>query len=138
MADYGPTENTPCGVAATALLRGAEQWTRAQCELLSGVELVWAQWAERQRAAFEASAGTLRQMAGCRSLADVAQLQRDWLSEAAKRGTANVGALTSDAVTLSQLAAGLGRNGEARGWAAPLRGAAPAEQHPPEQRQAAE
>jgi hypothetical protein len=47
----------PPGSAATAsVLREAEAWASAQCELLSGVEAMWTGWMQRQREAIDASA----------------------------------------------------------------------------------
>jgi len=48
--------------AAAALLREAEAWASAQCELLSGVEAMWVGWMQRRREALDASARSLTQI----------------------------------------------------------------------------
>jgi len=44
------------------LLREAEAWASAQCELLSGVEAMWVGWMQRRREALDASARSLTQI----------------------------------------------------------------------------
>lgn len=145
MTEFNRTESA-AGAAApaapiAAMLREAESWTRAQCELLSGIEAIWAQWMQRQRAAIDASAGALQQMTGCRNFVDLMHIQQQWFADAVRRGASDVSALTSDAVALGRLAAGMqtSRAG-APDRPSPPRTAPPAHagEHRAEQRQAAE
>jgi len=73
------------GAAAAAWLRDAQAWTGLQCELLSGIEALWAECARRQSEAIEASARTLQGLFDGRHLIEIAQLQRDWVASATRR-----------------------------------------------------
>ena len=74
--------------AMTAWLRDAQAWTGLRCELLSGIDALWAVCAKRQTEAIETSARSLQGFFDGRHLLEMAQLQRDWLASAARR-TAN-------------------------------------------------
>lgn len=74
------------GAVTAAFLRDAQAWTGLQRELLSGVEALWTEYAQRQSEAMAASARTLSALLDGCPLVEVAQLQRDWLASAA-RGT---------------------------------------------------
>ncbi len=87
------------------MLREAEAWTRAQCELASGIGVIWTDWLKRQREAIDASARSLQQMFECRNPADFAQIQQQWIADAARRGAADISALACDAMTLTWWAA---------------------------------
>lgn len=72
------------GAVTAAFLRDAQAWTGLQRELLSGVEALWAECAQRQNEAMAASARTLSALLDGRPLVEVAQLQRDWLTNVAQ------------------------------------------------------
>jgi hypothetical protein len=72
------------GAVRTAFLRDAQAWTGLQRELLSGVEALWAEYAQRQNEAMAASARTFSALLDGCPFVEVAQLQRDWLASAAR------------------------------------------------------
>jgi hypothetical protein len=123
----------PGGVIAR-MLREAEHWTAVQCELLTGIEKMWAQWMERQRDAVGASIEALRQMGDCRNVADLLQLQQQWLADNMHRGAADISALASEAVSIGQSAV-LSQKSRNRSARRPM---TPAGERLAEQRQAAE
>lgn len=84
------------GALAAALLRDAETWTGLQCELLTGVEALWAEWARRQNEAFETSAQAWRRLYDGSGMAELGQIQRDWLAGAARRTAEAIGRWASD------------------------------------------
>lgn len=92
----------PGSAVAVGVLREAEIWTSAQCELLSGMGARWADWMTRQCEAIDASSRALLQMYECRTLADLAELQRRWFADAARRGASDFGAWASDAVAVTR------------------------------------
>jgi phasin protein len=103
----GPTAGRVPGDALTAaMLREAEAWTSAQGELLSATEAMWSEWIRRRREALDASSRSLQQMCGCRSLADLARVQQEWLTDAVRRTVSDIGALASDAADLTGRIAG--------------------------------
>ena len=112
------------GAFASGVLREAEVWTSAQCELLSGMGALWTQWARRQREAIDASSRSLQRMCECRSLADLVQIQQQWLADAAQRGAADLGTLASDAAALTSRVAAVTRPRPS--GSAPARTGAPA------------
>jgi hypothetical protein len=113
---------TPGGAVATGVLRQAEAWTTAQCELGSGMGAIWADWLRRQQEAIDASARSLQQMFECRSPVDFAQIQQQWLADAARRSAGDISALASDSIALTCRVAGTDRQG-GRGQSPPVRGA---------------
>ena len=138
--DGGAASGTaPGGAVAAGVLREAESWTSAQCELLSGIEELWADWMKRQREAVDASIRSLRQMCECRAFADLVQIQQQWFTDAARRGASDVGTLASDAVALTWRVAGAGRS-RGRGSSSATQGRMPAKssEDAPMQRVAAE
>ena len=128
MTEVNRTESTMSGVApggavVAGVLREAEAWTSAQCELLSGIGAIWTDWLRRQQEAVDASARSLQQMLECRNPADFAQTQQQWLADAARRGTADISALASESMALTCRIVGADRLG-ARGQSSRLHGAA--------------
>src|SRR5260370_30622084 len=106
MTEFNRTENTISDVApgdavAAGVLRGAEAWTGAQCELLSGMGAIWTDWLRRQQEAIDASARSLQQMFECRNPADLAQIQQEWLAGTARRSASDISALASDSMALT-------------------------------------
>jgi hypothetical protein len=109
----------PGDTVANCVLREAEAWTSAQCELVSGIGVVWTDWLKRQREAIDASARSLQQMFECRNPADFAQIQQQWIADAARRGASDISALACDAMALTWWAAAVDR---VRGPSSPVRG----------------
>ena len=96
------TAGTPFGFAAAAVvLRQAEAWTSAQCELLSGVEAMWTTWVQRQREAIDASARSLAEIYECREFADIVRIQQNWLADAVQRTTSDLSELADHAAALT-------------------------------------
>jgi Phasin protein len=129
----------PGGAVTAGVLREAEAWSSAQCELLSGMGALWAEWMKRQREAIDASARSLQQMSECRNFADLVHLQQQWFAEAARRGASDISSWASDAVALTCRVAGAERAGT-RGLVSAARGRASAKsgEEAPLQRAAAE
>lgn len=105
MAEFYRTESAISGLVpgstiATCMLREAEAWTGAQCELVSGIGVIWTDWLKRQREAIHASSRSLQQVLECHSLADLAQIQQQWLADSARREIDDISALTCDAMAL--------------------------------------
>ena len=92
--------NMPLGAIATAALCETEAWAGAHRELLSGIGMIWTDWLKRRRDAIDASIRSLQQMLECRSLADRAQIRQQWLTDIARRGVSDTGALICDALAL--------------------------------------
>ena len=141
MAEFGRIDGNGADVApgVVVMLREAERWTRAQGELLSGVEAMWARWAERQRVSADAATAALAAMTGCRTLGDALEVQRRWFAEVMQRHAANVGAFAGDVVALGQLAAGMAEREDPRGrMPRTLHTVEPAATHDDVHRQAAE
>ena len=148
MAEFNRTESirsdneargVPGGAVAAGFLHEAETWTSAQCEFPSGIGAIWSDWLNRQREAIDASARSLQQIAECRNVADLTQLQQSWLADTARRSASDIGALACDSVALVWRVAGPDRLGE-RGRPSLMRGPArvkPGEEAPV-QRAAAE
>jgi hypothetical protein len=106
-ADLGMSSVAPGGAVATGILQEAEIWTSAHCELLSGIATIWTDLLDRQREAIDASARSLQQMAECRDLADMAQLQQQWLADTARRSASDLSSLARDSLALTcRVAAG--------------------------------
>lgn len=130
MNEFNRSENvtsgvSPGGAVAAGVLREAEAWTSAQCELLSGMGTIWAEWMRRQREAIDVSARSLQQMYECRSVADLFQLQQQFLAESARRSASDISNLACDAVALTWRVAGADRPG-LHGPVSPQRGRTPA------------
>ena len=105
MAKFARTEsavsgNMPGVAIATAALYEAEAWVRAQRELVSGIAMLWTDWLKRRREAIDASIRPLQQMLDRRSLADLSEIQQQWLADAARRGVSDSAALICDAMAL--------------------------------------
>lgn len=115
MTEFNQQERTsaPGRTVAAGLLCEAESWTKAQCELLSGVEAMWTQWMKRQRESADRSLRSLRQIYECRTFADLVQVQQQWFADATRQGAVDFGNLASDAVALSWRA--IGADAAARG-----------------------
>ena len=143
MSELNRTEHPASGVApggalAAGALREAEAWTSAQCELLSGMSTLWAEWMKRQREAIEASARSLQQMYECRNVADLMLLQQQWLADTTRRGVSEFGSWASEAMALGCRVTGAERAG--RALSPSVRGRVPAKpgDETPLQRAAAE
>ncbi|HEX3537734.1 MAG TPA: hypothetical protein VHU15_13310 [Stellaceae bacterium] len=96
---------------ATTWLRDAQAWTGLQCELLSGIEALWAECARRQSEAMETSARTLQGVFNGRHIVEIAQLQRDWLASAARRTAHAADRWAGDSVAWTrEMAAGAERS----------------------------
>ena len=106
MMEFRRTEDTAGlgGAAEAAWLRDAQAWTGLQCELLSGIEVLWAECARRQIEAIETSARTLQGLLDGRHFVEVAQLQRDWLASAARRTADAAGRWADDGAIWTQAA----------------------------------
>ena len=144
MTEFNRTESTgngraPGAAVAAGMLREAEAWTSAQCELFSRMGAIWTDWLRRQQEAIDASTRSLQQMCDCRNPADLAQLQQEWLAGAARRGASDISALAGDSMALTWRAVGADRLGW-RGPSSPVRGTARAKSgdEAPVQREAAE
>src|SRR6266851_10485168 len=123
MAEFNRTESIESGIApggavAAGVLREAEAWTSAQCELLSGMGAIWTDWLRRQQEALDASARSLQQMVECRNPADLAQIQQEWLAGTARRSASDISTLASDSMALTWRVVGADRLAE-RGSASP-------------------
>jgi hypothetical protein len=138
-ADFGMSGIAPGGAVATSILQEAEIWTSAHCELLSGIATIWTDLLDRQREAIDASARSFQQMVECRNLADMAQLQQQWLADTARRGASDLSNLTRDSLALTCRVAAGDRLG-ARSQPSPMRSGARAKSgdEAPVQRAAAE
>jgi len=116
MTEFNRTEGigsgiAPGGAVAAGDLRGAEAWTSAQCELLSGMGAIWTDWLRRQQEAIDASAQSVQQMFECRNPADLAQIQQEWLAGTAKRSVSDISALACDSMALGWRVVGADRLG---------------------------
>ena len=116
MTEFNRTESSasgvaPAGAVAAEVLREAEAWTSAQCELLSGMGAIWTDWLRRQREAIDASAQSVQQMFECRNPADLAQIQQEWLAGTAKRSVSDISALACDSMALGWRVVGADRLG---------------------------
>jgi hypothetical protein len=116
MTELNRTDRTiggvaPGGAVAAVVLREAEAWAGAQCEILSGIGAIWADWLRRQQEAIDASARSLQQMFECRNPADFAQRQQQWLADATRRGAADLNSLASESMALTWRAVGADRLG---------------------------
>ena len=114
MTEFNRTESSasgvaPAGAVAAEVLREAEVWTSAQCELLSGMGAIWTDWLRRQREAIDASAQSVQQMFECRNPADLAQIQQEWLAGTAKRSVSDISALACDSMALGWRVVGTDR-----------------------------
>jgi len=114
MTEFNRTESgasgvAPAGAVAAEVLREAEAWTSAQCELLSGMGAIWTDWLRRQREAIDASAQSVQQMFECRNPADLAQIQQGWLAGTAKRSVSDISALACDSMALGWRVVGTDR-----------------------------
>src|ERR1051326_7005304 len=98
--DSAMSGNAPGGAVSLGMLREAEAWTSAQCELGSGMGAIWADWLRRPREAIDASARSLQQMFECRSPVDFAQIHHQWLADAARRSASDISALACDSIAL--------------------------------------
>jgi hypothetical protein len=103
------TGGAPGAAVAAGMLREAEAWTSTQCDLFSRVGAIWTDWLRRQQEAMDASARSLQQMCECRNPADLAQLQQEWLTGAARRCASSLSALAADSMALTLRAAGADR-----------------------------
>jgi hypothetical protein len=91
----------PAADAAAVMLRQAEAWASAQCELLSGVEAMWERWMQRQREAIDSSTRSLTRMYECRDFGGIVQIQQQWLADTVRRTTSDLSALANDATALT-------------------------------------
>ena len=116
MTEFNRTESSasgvaPAGAVAAEVLREAEVWTSAQCELLSGMGAIWTDWLRRQQEAIDASARSLQQMLECRNPADFAQTQQQWLTDTVRRGASDFSTLASESMALTWRVVGADRQG---------------------------
>jgi hypothetical protein len=106
MADFDRNKDAQSGsppgsAAMAAVLREAEGWASAQCEFLSGVGEIWANWMQRQREAINASTQSFTQLCESRDLADMAQIRQKWLADSVNRTVTDLSTFANDAVTLT-------------------------------------
>jgi hypothetical protein len=87
--------------AASTAFKQAETLTRAQCELLSGIEAISRRLMQWQREAIDASARSLSDIAESRDLGNVLQIQQQWIAGAAQRTASNWSELMNEAATLT-------------------------------------
>ena len=99
-AESSNTAALPGGAVAVCLLREAENWRSAQCELLSGIGAIWADWLKRRREAIDASARALHQMTQCRDIADLVEIQQQWLADSARRNALDLSSLACESMAL--------------------------------------
>jgi hypothetical protein len=140
MTEFNRTESSMSGgKIAAGVMREAETWTSAQCELLSGMGAIWTDWLRRQQEAIDASARTLQQMLECRNPADFAQTQQQWLADAARRSAADISTLACESMALTCRVVGA-ECLDGRGQSSPVRGSGRAKSgdEAPLQREAAE
>ena len=90
-----------------SMLRDAQAWTGLQCELLSGMEALWAEWGRRQSEAIENSARMLHRLYDGSGLIELGQIQRDWFAGAARRSAAAIGRWAGESAAATQEAAAL-------------------------------
>jgi hypothetical protein len=137
--DFGMSGVAPGGAVTTGILQEAEIWTSAHCELLSGIATIWTDLLDRQREAIDASARSLQQMFECRNLADMAELQQQWLADTARRSASDLSSMARDSLALTCRVAA-GDRLSARSQSSPMRGEARAKSgdEAPAQRAAAE
>jgi len=126
MTEFNRTESSasgvaPAGAVAAEVLREAEAWTSAQCELLSGMGAIWTDWLRRQQEAIDASAQSVQQMFECRNPADFARTQQQWLADATRRGASDLSTLACESMALSWGVVGAHRPGLG-GQSSPVRG----------------
>ena len=88
-------------VVGAAVLQQAESWTRAQCELVSGIGDIWSRLLQWHREAIDASARSLAEISESRNLGNTLQIQQEWFEGAVRRTTANWTELAKDAATLT-------------------------------------
>ena len=93
------------GAVTAALLRDAQALAGLQCELLSGAEAFWAEYARRQSETLETSIQALHAVCDGRGLLEIAQIQRDWLASAARRTADNIGQWAGDSAAFSRATA---------------------------------
>ena len=78
------------GSAAALAFRQGETWLRAQSDLLSDFETMWAGWMQRRReAAINVSVQSLAQISECRYLGNLIQIQQQWLADTVERTTSH-------------------------------------------------
>jgi hypothetical protein len=58
---------------ASAVLQQAQTWSRAQCELLSGIGQMWSRLLQWQREAIDASSRSLAEISEARDLGNILQ-----------------------------------------------------------------
>src|SRR5258707_15438319 len=96
----------------SAMLREAAGWADAQRELLSGAEAIWSDWLKRRSEAVEATSRSMQRIWECRSLAEVAQAQHDWLAGAADPVAADLTSVASGTASFSRKVGAIGRSRE--------------------------
>ena len=144
MTEINRGEDARSGMAlgsetVVAVARQAEAWASAQCELLSGVEAMWVGWMQRRRDALDASTRSLTQICECRNVADILQIQQQWLTDAVQRTASDLNAIANDAAALTSRFARHAPTGDAARQPAPPRHQrAEAEAEAPLHREAAE
>ena len=107
-------------VMPEAVLQQAQTWSKAQCELLSGIEAIWSRLLQWQREAIEASTRSLAHISESRDLGNVFQIQQQWFEGAVRRTTSNLSELATDAATLPWRVARLDRTAERQSPAATM------------------
>jgi hypothetical protein len=88
------------GSAAATVFQQAESWSRAQCELVSGIEALCNRWMQWQREAIDAAGRSFVAISESRDLGSVFQIQHEWFTDAARRTASNWSALAKDAADL--------------------------------------
>ena len=130
MTDVNRAETTrggtaPGGTIVAGVLRESETWLDAQCELLSGLGTIWTDWLKRQREAINASARSLQRMFECRNLADLAQIQQQFLADSTRRSASDITSLACDSMALTSRVVGAAKADQLAGdgQSSPVRGA---------------
>jgi len=98
------------GSMTQMMTRPLEICLRWQADLLKAAEPLTADWLERRREGTNAALDALERLARCTDLAEAASIQRDWFDGATKRLNSDIGALTAQAVALSEEAVVATRN----------------------------
>ena len=83
------------------VLQQAESWTRAQCELVSGIGGMWTRLLQWHREAIDASARSLAEISESRNLGNMLQIQQEWFEGAVRRTSSKYSELAKDAAALT-------------------------------------
>jgi hypothetical protein len=76
-------------------------------------------WMQRRRDALDASTRSLTQICECRNVADIVQIQQQWLTDAVQRTASDLNAIANDAAALTSRIARRAPTGDAARQPAP-------------------